>query len=138
MRNYEKDGAHGLAGPLALDWKGSEGESSMSAQRKTIICAVAVIGIGVAWLLNAAGFMPPVEWVWTIGLALMGVLVLVINGLDKATAVVGPFLIIGALFSFLRQMGKIEIRFEAPILFLIFGVLLLISAVAPLKPSKWL
>ncbi len=111
---------------------------AVDARKKVIGFAVAIIALGVAWLLDAAGWWPSVEWVWPLGLATMGILAVAIGGLDKVTAVIGPFLIIGAGFSIARQMGRISVHYEAPILFIIFGVLLLISGLAKFKPPDWL
>ena len=61
----------------------------MDSRKTTIASAVAIIALGVAWLLNNVGVLPAVEWVWTLGLAVTGILIVAIGGLDKATGVVG-------------------------------------------------
>jgi len=110
----------------------------MDSRKTTIASAVAIIALGVAWLLNNVGVLPAVEWIWTLGLAVTGILIVAIGGLDKATVVVGPFLVIGSFFSILRQTGKISISYEIPILVIIFGLLLLVTVLLPLKPPAWL
>ena len=110
----------------------------MGSKKTGIVFAVAIMALGVAWLLNDVGILPAVEWVWTLGLAVMGILIVVIHGFDKVTAVIGPFLVIGSFFSILRQTGQILVNYEVPILFIIFGVLLLVAILLPLKAPKWL
>lgn len=110
----------------------------MDVRRKSVVFGIATIAIGVAWLLNSMQLLPGVEWIWTIGLAVTGFLVVAVMGLDKVTAVAGPFLVIGAFFSLLRQMDMISVKYEAPALFIIFGALVLASALSRLKPPGWL
>ncbi len=111
----------------------------MDSKKKTgVAMAVTILTVGAAWLLNNVGVLPAVEWVWTLGLAVTGVLVIGFLGLDKATTVIGPFLIIGSIFSILRQTGRISVNYEIPILVILFGVLLLIAVLSPLKNPEWL
>ena len=110
----------------------------MDSKKTGIASGVTIVVLGVAWLLNNVGLLPAVEWIWTLGLAVTGILIVAIGGLDKATVVIGPFLIIGSLFSILRQTGKISISYEIPILVIIFGLLLLVAVLLPFKAPKWL
>jgi hypothetical protein len=110
----------------------------MASRNAGIASAIAIISLGVAWLLNNAGVLPAVEWVWTLGLAIAGVLLIGFLGFDKVTIVFGPFLIIASFFSFLRQTGRISASYEVPILVILFGLLILISVLSPLKPASWL
>ena len=110
----------------------------MDSKKTGITSAIAIIALGLAWLLNNVGVLPAVEWIWTLGLAITGILVIAIGGLDKATAVIGPFLVIGSFFSILRQTGKISTNYEIPILVITFGLLLLIAVLLPLKSPSWL
>lgn len=110
----------------------------MDSKKTGISSAVAIMAVGIAWLLNNVGILPAVEWIWTLGLAVTGIMILAIVGLDKATAVIGPFLIIGSFFSILRQTGKLSINYEIPILVIILGLLLLIAVLSPLKNPVWL
>jgi hypothetical protein len=110
----------------------------MNARKKSVIFAVATITIGAAWLMNSMNILPGVEWIWTLGLAVTGALVIAVYGLDRVTVVAGPFLFVGALFSLLRQMDMMAVKYEAPALFIIFGLLVLVSALSRLKPPSWL
>ncbi|MEJ2132609.1 MAG: hypothetical protein P8Y95_13565 [Gammaproteobacteria bacterium] len=110
----------------------------MSARKTGIGVAVAIIAIGIAWLLNSVGVLPAIEWLWTLGLAVTGVLVLGLLGVDKVTAVLGPFLLISSAFSIVRQLGWVTLSYEVPLLVIIFGVLLLVAVVSPLQKPAWL
>lgn len=110
----------------------------MSARKTGIGVAVAIIAIGIAWLLNSVGVLPAIEWVWTLGLAVTGVLVLGLLGVDKVTAVLGPFLLISSAFSIVRQLGWVTLSYEVPLLVIMFGVLLLVAVVSPLRKPAWL
>jgi hypothetical protein len=103
----------------------------------SIVVPILIITFGVGALLSAAGIGPGVDWIWTLGLAVVGVLALA-SGLDKFTVVVGPFLLIGSLFSVLRQTGRLHIDFEVPMLVIVFGVLTLVARVAPIPTPAWL
>ena len=80
-------------------------------------------------LLSELNFLPPIQWVWTLGLATSGVATLILGGINKQTLVVGPFLIICAVFSILRHQQLIPINIEIPSLVISFGVLALIVIV---------
>ncbi|HMO37343.1 MAG TPA: hypothetical protein PKA06_14995, partial [Gemmatales bacterium] len=45
----------------------------------------------------------------------------------KYTLVVGTFFLLASLISVLRQSGYMELNVEVPVLFIIFGILLLLS-----------
>lgn len=99
----------------------------MKTNKTPIIISVLVIAMGIAWLLNTLHVIESVDWIWTLGIAISGILVIVLGERNKLTMVVGPFLIISSIFSVLRQTGKIRVDIELPILFIVLGVLLLIS-----------
>jgi hypothetical protein len=99
----------------------------MNSSGKAVMMSLAVIALGVGWLLNAMNVIPDVNWVWTIGLAMAGVLILAVNGLNRLTIVTGPWLILASLFSMLRQTGRMDLDKEVPALVIAFGVLMLAS-----------
>jgi hypothetical protein len=110
----------------------------MSATKSMIIIAVLVIALGVAWLLNTLDVIPGVDWLWTGGLGVAGLLVMAVNGINRSTFVIGPFLMISSVFSILRQTGRLRPNIEMPVLFIIFGVLLLPSVLLPLATPDFL
>lgn len=88
---------------------------------------VMVIIVGIAWLLNVMGIIPPIDWLWTCSIAAIGILTLLLGGITKVTVVVGPFMMIASVSSVLRQTGRIDIDKEVPILVIILGILMFIS-----------
>lgn len=113
--------------------------STTMNQRKTgIVVSIITIAMGVAWLLNTLHFLPGVDWVWTGALGVCGLLVIAAGGLNKLTFVVGPFLIVGSILSILRQTGRLRVDIEVPVLFIVFGILLLLAHLLPLRPPGFL
>ncbi|TVR45925.1 MAG: hypothetical protein EA425_17675 [Puniceicoccaceae bacterium] len=70
--------------------------------------------------------MPGVDWIWTGGLAAVGILSLALGGINKLTLVTGPFFIVASICSILRQTGNLELDREVPILTIVLGCLLLL------------
>jgi len=110
----------------------------MNTSRKMIILAVLVIALGIAWLLNTLDVIPGVDWLWTGGLGVAGILIMAANGINKLTFVIGPFLLVSSVFSILRQTGRLRTDIEMPVLFIIFGVLFLLSLLLPLPTPEFL
>lgn len=110
----------------------------MPGSRKSLFVPILILALGICWLLNTLKIMPGVEWIWTGGLAIIGILAVVIGGVNKMTFVVGPFLLICSVFSILRQTGRISIDHEIPILVIVLGGLLLIAQLAPLPNPEWM
>jgi hypothetical protein len=95
---------------------------SVRASKESVIIAAMIVAFGAFWLLSELKWLPPFHWVWTLGLAGAGLLTLVIGGINKQTMVVGPYLLICAVFSVLRQTGQIALRVEIPVLVITFGL----------------
>jgi len=106
--------------------------------KKTLVVPVLLITLGIGWLLTTLGVVPEINWVWTLGVALVGVLTIAIEGFDKVTAVVGPFFILASCLSILRQTGRLSIDLEVPVLVIAAGVLLLIARLPAIPVPKWL
>ncbi len=106
--------------------------------KKSIAVSCLIITLGIGWLLTSQSIMPGVDWVWVLGLGVVGVLVLAMGGLDKVTVVVGPFLIFATFLSILRQTGRLTVETEVPVLVIIVGVLTLVSTLLPLPGPRWL
>lgn len=104
---------------------------------KALLIPCLIIALGAGWLLNVLDVLPGVDWVWSLGIGLPGLLILALSGIDKVSIVVGPFLIIASLFSVMRQTGRMTVDIEIPVLVVVFGVLLLIAQVSRLKTPAW-
>lgn len=105
---------------------------------RTLILPVLLICIGAGSLLTTLGIIPAVDWVWTLGLAAVGVLSFLLGGLDKVTVVVGPFFLFASLLSILRQTERLNVNVEVPILVMLAGVLLLIAHSPAIPSPKWI
>lgn len=110
----------------------------MKPDKKTLLIPILLIALGFGWLLTALGVAPGIDWVWTLGLAVVGLLAFVIAGWDKATVVVGPFFIIASCLSLLRQTGRLNFDVEIPILVVAAGVLLLIARSPSIPNPRWI
>jgi hypothetical protein len=105
---------------------------------KTLVIPVLLITLGIGWLLTSLGVVPQVDWVWTLGLAFVGVLAFVLGGFDKVTVAVGPFFLIASCLSVMRQTGRLAINLEVPILVIAAGVLLLVARLKSIPAPDWL
>jgi hypothetical protein len=110
----------------------------MKPETKTLVLPILIITLGAGWLLTTLGVVPGVDWVWTLGLAVTGLLTLAAGGLDKVTIVVGPFLLAASCLSLLRQTDRLRVDVEVPILVILAGALLLIARVPAIPAPRWI
>ncbi|MHC4696496.1 MAG: hypothetical protein ACYTFA_07135 [Planctomycetota bacterium] len=110
----------------------------MTKNKGSIAIPACLIAMGTGWLLTTHDVLPGVNWVWVLGLGIVGVLILALGGIDRFTLVVGPFLIISSVFSILRQRGRISPDTEIPCLVIAAGILMLVSRFAPVPSPRWL
>lgn len=110
----------------------------MKADKKTLLMPVLLIAVGVGWLLTSLGVAPGIDWIWTLGLAAVGILTLAVGGIDKLTVVVGPFFILASGLSLLRQTERLSLNVEVPILVIAAGFLLLVARSRSIPHAKWL
>ena len=68
------------------------------SDKKTLLIPFLLIAVGVGWLLSALGIAPSIDWVWTLGLATIGILAFLLSGIDKFTVVVGPLFLFASLW----------------------------------------
>jgi hypothetical protein len=102
------------------------------------VVPILLIILGTGWLLTTLKVVPQVDWVWTLGLAFTGVLVFLLSGFDKVSVAVGPFFLIAAGLSVLRQTGRLHTNIEVPILVITAGVLMLVAHLKWIPAPKWL
>jgi len=104
-----------------------------------VALALLIMTLGVGWLLTAEGVGPGINWVWTLGLGIIGVLVFVVSGgIDKLSIVIGPFFLIASILSILRQTSQIRIDLEMPVLVIAVGALLLLAQWPGVVAPRWL
>lgn len=111
---------------------------SLKPAKKTLLLPITLITVGTGWLLTTLDIAPNIDWVWTLGLAVVGLLTFAISGIDKVTVVVGPFFIIASLLSVLRQTGKLPFDVEVPVLVITSGVLLLLARLPVIPIPNWM
>ncbi|HEY1598880.1 MAG TPA: hypothetical protein VGG64_04715 [Pirellulales bacterium] len=110
----------------------------MHPNKLGLIVPILLITLGAGWLLTTVGVAPGIDWVWTLGLAIVGVLTFVIGGFDKVTVVLGPFFIIASLLSVLRQTDRLVVDTEVPVLVIVAGILLLVARLPVVPLPKWI
>ena len=110
----------------------------MKPDKKTLLLPILLITVGVGWLLTTLGVALGIDWVWTLALAVVGLLTFVGGGFDKVTVVIGPFFILASGLSILRQTDRLHLDIEIPILVIIAGVLLLVARMPVIPIPKWM
>jgi hypothetical protein len=110
----------------------------MNPDKKTLVFPILLVTVGTGWLLSTLGVAPRIDWVWTLGLAAVGLLAFVAGGIDKFTVVIGPLFIIASCLSVLRQTGRLDLDVEVPILVIVAGVLLLIVRHPVIPVPNWI
>ena len=111
------------------------GDANTPRSAGSLVLALLIIAVGIGWLLTSHDVVQGVNWIWVLSLAALGALTFVFGGIEKLTVVVGPFLLALALFSYLRQTGRISVETEIPSLLIILGLLLVAARFAPWKRS---
>jgi hypothetical protein len=94
-----------------------------------------VVLFGVIWLLNALDIIPPFNFIWTALLAGSGIGILASNGWNKAGFPWGVFFLLTAVFSVLRQSGRLDLKVELPVLVISIGLLHLINHTNLIPPA---
>ncbi len=102
-----------------------------------VIIPILIIVVGVGWLLTTQGIVPGVDWVWTLGLGVIGIVIFIASGFDKFSVVLGPFFLLGSVFSVLRQTGQLRLEIEVPVLVISIGVLMLIAQLPAIPAPRW-
>ncbi len=110
----------------------------MKPNKVTLILPILLITVGTGWLLTVLGIVPGIDWVWTLGLAAVGLLTFAIGGFDKVTIVIAPFFIIASVLSVLRQSGRLSFNVEVPVLVIVAGLLMLAARLPVIPLPKWI
>ena len=109
----------------------------MRSNRGSVWLPWLLITLGVAWLLSTLGFVPKIDWLWTLGLAVVGLLTLATGGINKFSIVVGPFFLLASLLSVLRQTGLLTLNLEVPVLLIAVGLLMLVARLESIPSPRW-
>jgi hypothetical protein len=88
---------------------------------------VTLIVVGLGWLLWEFRLFPDIDWIISLGFVAGGIAVLVLDGFNKNSVVVGPFLIaIGAVW-FMHDRYGTSWRLLVPVMLVVLGALMLIA-----------
>jgi hypothetical protein len=110
-----------------------------SHNRAPLVIPILIMVVGAGWLLTAEGVGSGINWIWTLGLFVIGLLTFVVGkGVDKVSVVIGPFFILASLLSVLRQSGQLNVNIEVPLLVISIGALLLIAQLRTIPKPGWL
>lgn len=110
----------------------------MKSDNKSLVVPVLLIAIGTGWLLSKLEIAPKVDWCWSLGIGAIGVLSIVVGGIDKVTIVVGPLFIAASVISILRQTDLLTLDIEIPLLMILGGVLMLIARRTNIPVPSWI
>jgi hypothetical protein len=110
----------------------------MQQDRTSLILGGLLVAVGGGWLLSSLGFIPSVDWAWSLGLAMVGVLAIVLSGFDKVSFVIAAFFGLASVLSVLRQMGVVKVEIEIPVLVLASGVLLIVARSEAIPLPRWI
>jgi hypothetical protein len=110
----------------------------VTKSRAPIVISVLIIVVGVGWLLTALGIGPGINWLWTLGLGVIGILIFVVSrGIDKVSVVLGTFFLLASLLSMLRQTEQLRLDIEIPLLIISIGILSLIAQLPAIPKPRW-
>lgn len=110
----------------------------MNRKSQTLLLPMLLLTVGSGWLLTSLGVAPEIDWVWTLGLAMVGALTLLLGGVDKVTVVIGPLFLIAAGLSTLRQTERLTLDVEVPILVILSGALMLVARLPQIPAPVWI
>ena len=96
---------------------------------------IALLLLGLAWLLDSLHWLPDVQWVWIIGLIGAGVAIMLLDGLTKSSVVAGPLLIVAGTLSYFHQFHRLGWRFMIPIMLITAGTALLVARLPAIPNS---
>ncbi len=97
---------------------------------------IVLIVLGLSWLLKSLDWMPDAHWLWILGLAGAGVVVLVLDGVTKSSVVAGPLLILAGALYFAHQFYQLGWRFILPVMLVAAGCLMLVARSAAIPESR--
>ena len=88
---------------------------------------VTLIAVGLGWLLWELRLFPDVDWIISLGFIAAGIAVMVIDGINKNSVVIGPFLIAIGLAWFVHDRYGTHWRYIVPFMLVLLGLLMLIA-----------
>ncbi|HMA32567.1 MAG TPA: hypothetical protein VKT00_12200 [Casimicrobiaceae bacterium] len=96
---------------------------------------VTLIVVGAGWLLWEYRLFPDVDWIIALCFVAGGVAVIVIDGINKNSVVVGPFLIAVGVAWLLHDQYWVRWRIIVPAMLVLLGALMLVAR-SPRIPER--
>ena len=96
---------------------------------------VTLIAVGLGWLLWELRLFPDVDWIISLGFIAAGIAVMAIDGINKNSVVIGPFLVGIGVAWFLHDRYYLPWRVEIPGLLVLLGLLMLVAR-SPRIPER--
>lgn len=94
---------------------------------RTASLPVALIAVGVAWLLWHYRLFPDIDWIIALGLAGGGIAILALDGFTKSSIVAGPFMIAAGVAWLVHDRFRASWMVLLPSLLIVLGVLMLVA-----------
>jgi hypothetical protein len=96
---------------------------------------VTLIAVGLGWLLWEFRLFPDVDWIISLGFIAAGVAVLGIDGINKNSVVIGPFLVAIGIVWLLHDRYGTQWRYIIPVMLVLLGALMLVAR-SPKVPER--
>lgn len=96
---------------------------------------VTLIVVGIGWLLWEFRLFPDVDWIIGLGFIVAGIAVVAIDGINKNSVVIGPFLIAVGLAWLAHDRFGTHWRYIIPLMLVLLGLLMLIAR-SPRVPER--
>ena len=97
---------------------------------------IALIAVGIAWLLWHFRLFPDIDWLIAAALMAAGVAILLIDRFTRTSIVTGPFLIATGIAWMLHDRWNVTWFVLLPSLLVLLGVLMLIARMSNLPESR--
>lgn len=96
---------------------------------------VTLIVVGLGWLLWEFRLFPDIDWIISLGFVVGGIAVLAVDGINKNSVVLGPFLVAIGIAWFLHDRYYASWRLIVPALLVLLGFLMLLAR-SPRVPER--
>ncbi|WP_051709667.1 hypothetical protein [Andreprevotia chitinilytica] len=103
---------------------------------KSALFPIALIVIGAGWLVSELHLLPEADWIVIFGLIAGGIAVLVVDGVNAQSVVVGPLLIGTGAMVFAHEHNGISWSVLLPVLLILWGLLLLVARMPGIPPAS--
>jgi len=97
---------------------------------------VTLIVVGIGWLLWEFRLFPDIDWVIGLGFIVAGIAVMAIDGFNKNSVVVGPFLIAIGIAWLAHDRYGTPWRYIVPAMLVLLGALMLIARSAHVRERR--